>query len=117
MMLRLSFIALFVMHGIEEYATGFHNVDLIIGVLSRSFELSPLAIFLLVQVVTLIAIAILLRYPKAWLVLALLISLLELEHLIRGMMQGGYYPGMVTAVFFPVIGFLILRGRWSSRKE
>ena len=109
-------IPIFIAHGLEEYFTGFFNIDNI----SR-FVFSPLeamsvlqATFLLFQIMIwlLLIVSLLLITNEKWqlrlMIIPGLIYIFELHHLWKALMLGGYYPGVITAIAFPIIGFLFL---------
>lgn len=108
-------ILLFIAHGMEEYFTGFlsGNGDPIFNFIFRPFEgMSPEeATFVMFQLMfwsSLIMIFLLLS-GKKWaltvLVLPGIIYVVEAHHLIEAAIHRAYYPGMVTALFFPVLAF------------
>lgn len=110
-------IVLFLAHGIEEYLTGFYNLDQwdewIFGLLP--FTTTHEAMFATFQVMfwlLLIVSAVLLANEK-WRLRALglvgIIYILELHHIVKALLAGGYYPGLITSLLFPVVGILFWR--------
>ncbi|MBI4118344.1 MAG: HXXEE domain-containing protein [Parcubacteria group bacterium] len=107
-------IPLFIAHGLEEYVTGFYNIDPIFKFFFSYFDAMsiPQATFLLFQIMlwlTLILLALVITNAKwqLWLLgFVGLIYIFELHHFFEALRFGEYYPGMVTATAFPVIGFL-----------
>ncbi|MDO8620534.1 MAG: HXXEE domain-containing protein [bacterium] len=107
-------VPVFIAHGLEEYFAGFYAVDSHVDFMFRYFYTlpTPQAIFLLFQImlwVTLIIAALLISGEK-WqlrlLVIPGLVYIYELHHFLKALVVGGYYPGLVTAVAFPIIGVL-----------
>jgi len=115
--LRLLFLTaafLFVLHGAEEYLTGFTHVDsifrlvfvpLLSGDPSRTF-------FVTFQIMTgvLLLIAFLLLQGRKWILRLLcipgIVMVLELRHVFQALMIQSYYPGSLTALLFPIVAFL-----------
>ena len=114
--LFLALSILFVFHGIEEYITGFYNIDKIfqqvfwfIGgmtVSQASFLIFQIFFWLLLLVVN-----ILLFFPKSNFLVYffLLITIFELHHLLESLINWSYYPGLFTSILFPVLGYLIYK--------
>lgn len=106
-------IPLFVAHGLEEYFTGLYNVDSHVKFMFGYFEkLAPIqATFLIFQIMLwllLIVSYLLIRGEKwqLWLMtIPGVIFIYELHHFYKALDVGGYYPGLVTALLFPVIGY------------
>ena len=104
---------LFIAHGIEELITGLYQVDSHVKFMfSFVDKLTPIhGAFLVFQIMlwlTLIISYLLLRGPKWQLRLMFIpaiIFIYELHHLYKAVTTGGYYPGLITALLFPVIGF------------
>ena len=108
-------IILFIAHGVEEFFTGFYNIDksflLTVGKISNNLPL----VFILYQIVLwlLLLLAYFFIKKNKW-VLPISITLtvfmiLELQHLYETLITGKYYPGTYTAVIFPVIAFLFCK--------
>ena len=110
----LASALLFIAHGIEEYLTGFYQVDPQFAFIFKPlFSMSvPQASFLLFQItlgITFILTAILLINEK-WRIRLLILPgfflFYEVHHIIRALGDGGYYPGLVTAILLPVLGIV-----------
>jgi hypothetical protein len=106
-------IILLIAHGIEELATGMYNVDRHVEIMFSFVKgMTPThAAFLVFQIMIwliLIVSYLMILGPK-WqlrlLVIPGLIFVYELEHIYMAISVGGYYPGLITAVLFPVVGF------------
>ena len=107
-------IPVFIAHGLEEYLTGFYNIDPISKFVFGYFNNlpTPQATFLLFQIIlwlTLIVFAFLIAGEK-WrfrlLLLPGIIYIFELHHFWKAIEFGRYYPGLVTAIAFPILGYL-----------
>ncbi|MBS3148564.1 HXXEE domain-containing protein [Candidatus Woesearchaeota archaeon] len=110
--LFLISIPLFVVHGLEEYWTGFYNVDPIFKIVFNSFGTMNLfqALFLLFQIMLwALFIFSYLILRKKWLIglMAILgvVFIFEIHHLIEAVILRAYYPGSISALLFPIIGF------------
>lgn len=106
-------IPVFIAHGIEEYITEFYNIDNFSRfVFSYTETMSPLqASFITFQIMIwllLILGAIFITRPK-WLLYIMIIPglmyIFEIHHLVKALMLLNYYPGLVTSILFPFIGF------------
>ena len=107
-------IPIFIAHGLEEYFTALYNVDshakFIFGYF---FTLpTPQAIFLLFQIMLwlMLIISLFLISGEKWqlrlMIIPGLIYIYELQHIWKALTVWGYYPGLITAIAFPIIGFL-----------
>ena len=45
-----------------------------------------------------------------------IIFIYELHHLYKAVLTGGYYPGLITALLFPVIGYFYWRELLKARE-
>ncbi len=106
-------IPLFVAHGLEEYFTGFYNVDSIFQFIIQpldkmSFSQGAFLEFQILFWLLLVIAFFLLQSRKTALYLMTILGvffILELEHIAKAVISGNYYPGLVTATLFPFIGF------------
>jgi len=109
--LFLISILIFIAHITEELLAGLWNVDSLTISAAKYFQSIPQAIFVvfnLTFLIFLIIIALLIKGGKwIWLVMSIvgLIFVFELEHIIKALISGGYYPGLYTSFLFPIIGF------------
>lgn len=98
-------------HGIEEVINGFQYSDSFIVYGSNLFNTTPEIFYWISHLVWWVSLPILfLLFRKSRLGLTLmtlygLVFFIELHHPIKGFLAGSYYPGMVTALFYPVFGF------------
>ena len=110
-------IPLFVIHGIEEYVTGFPDVDTFFMIIFRPVMSLPLpqATFVVFQVMLwllLILSALVLlgeRWQRRLLIIPGIVYILEAHHLIEAIIRWTYYPGSLTAIFFPILAFFFWR--------
>lgn len=110
-------IPFFIAHGVEEYLTGFYNLDKwdewIFGLLP--FVSTHQAMFATFQVMLwlLLIVALVLFLGERWrfYMLALLgvIFIFELHHPVKALLTGGYYPGLVTSLAFPFLAYFFWR--------
>jgi len=115
-------IPLFIAHGLEEYLTSFYNIDPHSLFVFHPFADMPIhqATFLLFQIMIWLLFGVaflLLSGPKWQMRLMILLGLgyvYEMHHIIKALYVGGYYPGLITALGFPVIAFFFWR---ELRKE
>ncbi|MHB1086561.1 MAG: HXXEE domain-containing protein [Minisyncoccota bacterium] len=106
-------IPLFIAHGIEEYFTGFYNLDQwdewIFGLLPFvSIHQAMFATFqALFWLLLLVSLLLLIRERMRLYALGLVgvIYIFELHHIIKALLSGGYYPGLITSLVFPVIAY------------
>jgi len=111
--LFLISIALFILHGLEEYFTGFYDVDNFFQIVFKSLigmEISQ-SLFLLFQIAfwSILIISYFLIFKRDC-ILSLLtvlgaIIIFEIHHLIKMVAMWAYYPGSVMALFFPILGY------------
>ena len=107
-------IPIFVAHGLEEYSNAFYNIDSHSNFMLGYFNNlpTPQATFLLFQIMlwfVLIISAFLISGEKWQLRLMIipgLVYIYELHHFWKAFEVWGYYPGIITATVFPIIGFL-----------
>lgn len=107
-------IPVFIAHSLEEYFTNFYNIDLISKFVFGYFEKMSIyqATFLLFQIMIwlLLIISYLLINNEKWqlrlMIIPGLIYIFELHHIIKSLIIWNYYPGLITSLLFPIIGFL-----------
>ena len=110
-------IPLFIAHGIEEIVTSLYSIDSHVAFMFGKLAMLPTmqALFILFQVmlwVVLIVWYLLIRSERwqLWLMaLPGVIFIYELHHFYKALAVGGYYPGLLTALLFPIIGYLYWR--------
>ena len=110
-------IPLFIAHGVEEILTGFYTLDQwdewIFGLLP--FTSVHEAMFVTFQVMlwlTLVVGLLMLQSERMRLYVlgvAGLVYLFELHHIVKAILAGGYYPGLITALLFPPLAYFFWR--------
>jgi hypothetical protein len=107
-------VPLFIAHGIEEFVTHFYDIDshdqAVFGLLSSLSNHGATFVTFQIMLWLLLIISFLLILNEKWrlnvLALAGLVYIYELHHIYKAILVGGYYPGLYTALLFPIIGFL-----------
>lgn len=109
-LLTLAGIVLMVLHGVEEWASGFFNVDpsfeFFAGLVSSKEE----ALFLAFQATWWLLLILfgLLTFSPKWRLRGLglfgAVMVFEWVHLASSLRSGGYFPGAVTAMLFVPLG-------------
>ncbi len=103
-------IPLFIAHGTEEYFTGFYKVDDIIFGHLRQEAAQPA--FLTLQIIWWVMLIItgLKLITSKWafriMIFVGLVYIFEIHHLIHAFVLKAYYPGVITALVFPLVAFL-----------
>ncbi len=106
-------VPVFIAHGIEEFLTGFYNLDAWdLAIFAPIANLSThAAMFLTFQIMLwlLLIVAFLLLLGERWQLRMLavlgLVYIFEFHHLVKALLVGGYYPGLITALAFPIIAY------------
>ena len=111
-------IPLFIAHGTEEFVTHFYDTDAwdqaIFGNLFGNLSTHG-ATFVTFQIMLwlLLIISFLLLLGEKWqfriLAIAGVIYIYELHHIIKAVSVGGYYPGLITALAFPIVAYFFWR--------
>ncbi len=107
-------VPIFIVHGIEEYLTGFYNINPLSKFVFQTFDKmpNPQAVFLLFQIMTslLLVTSFILIAKERWLLWVMIVPglfyIFEIHHIIEAFMIRNYYPGLITALAFPIIAFL-----------
>ncbi len=118
-------IPLFIAHGIEEFVTHFYDIDshdqAIFGLLSELSNHGATFVTFQVMLWLLLIISFFLLMGQRWqfnvLAIAGLIYIYELHHIYKAIMIGGYYPGLYTALLFPILAFFFWKEWVSLKKE
>lgn len=121
----LSLILIYA-HGIEEIINGFQHLDSFMVYGANLFSTTPEIFYWVSHLIWWISLPILfllLSKKRLGLILLTLYGLVffvELHHPIKGLLVKGYYPGMITALIYPVFGFFywkqVIRD-WRSEKR
>jgi len=118
-------IPLIIAHWLEEYFTGFYDRDIFSRFIFQYFEGMPIyqATFLLFQIIIslLLIVYFILVFKKEWWIyitgLIAFIMIFEIHHLIKAILRLDYYPGLITALFTPILGFLIIKELLRLKKK
>lgn len=114
-LLFLLSLFLIAAHGIEETLTGFWHSDSFVVSLANYFSTTPEMFYWVFHVIwwTLLpTVYVFLRKSTIILLLLTLFSIVfvfELHHIVKGLIANQYYPGMITAFFYPVLGVFFYR--------
>ena len=109
--LFLISVPLFMIHSIEEHWTEFFDVYPLfsaIGQLIGSSADVPFIVFSFLWWLLLLSASFLLltgRFPCRLMFIPGIIYLYEFHHIIKAILAWDYYPGLITALGFPVIGY------------
>lgn len=118
-------IPLFIAHALEEYITKFYERDAWDEFFPARFVASPeqaSIVFLLVQVVLVCLLFGILfvrmnERMRWWLFAGVgLLYVYELIHVVRALLAGTYYPGLITAVLFVPIALVFWREWFRIRR-
>lgn len=106
-------IPLFILHGIEEIRTGFYEAnavnEFIFRPLERMSEHEVMFITFQIMFWLLLVVAFLMTISERWRLRMMfvlgVVYIVELHHVWKAIVVGGYYPGLYTSLLFPVVGF------------
>ena len=101
------------MHGLEEYFTGFYKIDASYRYLFGGIS-DFSSVFLIYQILLWsLLILVYFLFNKSWikwiLIIIGIIYIAELQHLIMTIISKQYYPGTITSIALPIIGFLLVK--------
>ncbi len=101
-------------HGIEEYLTGFYEIDASFRWIAKPFaNMQPLSIFFLEYQVVLIGLLVTgvwLGRKRVWPIITIsTVATLEAQHIAMAILQKSYYPGAATGVLLLVLAFALWR--------
>ncbi|MBI2021894.1 HXXEE domain-containing protein [Candidatus Daviesbacteria bacterium] len=97
-------------HGVEEIINGFQYSDSFMVYGANLFNTTPEIFYLIFHLIWWFSLPILfLLFNKSRLGLFLMtlygfVFFIELHHPIKGLLIGSYYPGMITAMLYPIFG-------------
>ena len=117
----MSLILIFA-HGVEEVTTGFLYRDSFISYFASLGSKSEVFYwsFHIMWWLMLIVVYLLLKGGK-WALIPLslfgIVFIVEIHHLIKALAFGGYYPGMITAFFYPALGVFYWKELINSWKK
>ncbi|NQV91247.1 hypothetical protein HQ489_02125 [Candidatus Woesearchaeota archaeon] len=120
-------------HGLEEIIFGFWKVNSVLSGFYNQFSSIPQAAYYASHIpwwLFLVPLFLLVLGGKWTLrVMALfgLVFIIEIHHILGGLTPLSYYPGLITAIFYPIVGFFYWKewiknfrdqnGRKSKRKN
>ena len=113
--LYLLAMLLIAAHGVEEYLSGFSYKDSFVFYFASLFESKEQVFYWSFHIMwwLFIPIAYLLILGGRWVLYLLslfsVVFAFELHHVIKGILSGGYYPGMITGFFYPILGIFFWR--------
>lgn len=116
--LRLLFLLsllLIAAHGVEETFTGFRHTDSFVVAFGNFFNMTPEAFYWTFHIlwwILLPSVYIFLRKSTFMLPLLTIFSIVfifELHHVIKALMASQYYPGVITASFYPILGIFFYK--------
>lgn len=110
-------IPLFILHGIEEYQTGFYKIDPLDQLIFKPFlEMDGHQVMFItfqVMFLLLLVVSLLLVLNERWRLRMMfilgIVYVIEVHHIWNAVAAWSYYPGLYTAIFFPVLAFFFWR--------
>ncbi len=121
--LFLLSLILITAHGVEELLTDFRHTDSFVLALASYLNMTPETFYWVFHIIwwtMLPSIFILLRRNAVLLPLLTLFSIVfvfELHHIIKALISTQYYPGMLTAFFYPILGAFFYKELWRNWKQ
>lgn len=117
-------VMLFIAHGFEEILTGLYLIDSHVVFMFEKLASLPTmeALFMLFQIMLwlLLIVSYLLIRSKKWqlwlMAIPGIVFIYELHHFYKAFEVGGYYPGLVTAFLFPIVGYFYWKEWFKSIK-
>lgn len=109
--LFLISLVLIYAHGLEENLTGFPQTDPFMVFGAQYFGTTPEIFYWVSHLIWWLSVPLLFVLLKRTRILLFLLTLfsfifvIELHHTIKAIFAKSYYPGLITAVFYPLIGY------------
>lgn len=103
-------VVLIYLHALEEVLTGFPTSDSFMVLGGNVFGTTPEIFYWVTHAIWLLGVpATFILAHKSKLILSLLalfgaVFVFEFHHLFKSLLRADYYPGMITALFYPVVG-------------
>lgn len=103
-------IALIYFHAMEEILTGFPSSDSFMIIGGKTLGTTPEIFYWVLHTIWLLGVPLifmLTRKSKLLLYLMALFGIVfifEFHHLIKALLRANYYPGIITALLYPVVG-------------
>lgn len=117
----LSLLLIYI-HGVEEILTGFAYKDSFMVFGANLFKTATENFYWVFHLIWWVAVPVLFFLFKQTKLIFLLMSIygsvfvIEIHHLAKAVILGSYYPGMITAVFYPVLGYFYWKELIKNRK-
>ena len=114
----LSTMLVLFLHAIEEYFTNFYNLDFSTIEASKLLHISPAAFWLIGQgiVLTFLIFSIVVILPRRipiWFAVIMGVAfIIELSHPYSAIVSRAYFPGLITSLVFPILGYYFFREYW-----
>ena len=103
------------LHGIEEILTGFSHIDSFMVIGSHFFNTSSEQFYWVSHIIFWLLLPVLYLFFYKTKVALFLFSLfglffiVELHHIYKAVLIKNYYPGLITSLAYPVIGFFYIK--------
>jgi len=103
-------LGLMYLHGLEEVLTNFQSTDSFMAFGANIFTTTPESFYWFSHLLWWIAVPILFLIFRKKSFIFLLLALFgimfftEIHHLVKAILTKAYYPGMITAFFYPIVG-------------
>ena len=120
--LFITGLVLMYLHGLEEVLTGFQYTDSFMKFGGDIFNISAVNFYWTSHLLWWIAIPIIfVIFRKKPIILPLLalfgtVFFIEIHHLVKAFLAQSYYPGMITAFFYPIFGIYFYKELMRKRK-
>ena len=114
-LLFLVALVLVYLHGLEESLTGFQHIDSFMELGGRVFSTSSENFYWFSHFTWWLVVPIIfLVFRKKPIILPLLavfgsVFFIEIHHLVKALLVQAYYPGMITALIYPIFGVYFYR--------
>ncbi len=110
-------------HGVEEIIGGFQYFDSFMVFGANYFGITPKIFYWVFHIIFWLSLPILFllfHRRKAGLILMTIfgvIFIIELHHPIKAILARQYYPGMITALFYPIVGVFFWKQIFTDWKK
>lgn len=123
---RIFLISLFLIyiHGVEEIIGGFQHFDSFMIFGAKYFSTTPEMFYWISHLIWWFSVPLIFivfkKYRFILLIMAIYgtVFIIEFHHVIKAFIAKSYYPGTITALFYPLIGFFYwkeLLKNWRSK--
>ncbi|MCH7641529.1 HXXEE domain-containing protein [Patescibacteria group bacterium] len=123
--LFLISLVLIYLHGVEEIVTGFQHVDSFMVYFASVFSISTESFYWVSHIIWWVSLPFLYlifsktKYSFYLLALYGVVFFTEIHHLVKAILSISYYPGMITAMLYPLFGIFYWRqilNEWRLKK-